>query len=386
MGFVAAGIGAAGAIGGAIISGNAQEDAANAAARAAQFSPFAIQTGLGGTGVETTPGFAGGRLTSALSPQLGVAQSSLAGQFAGLTTQTGPEQRAIEGALGAQERMGLRLGSRGIMGVQGAFGDLEGQFAGAGGRDEAALAELRSGLGRAAGGVGRGADVAFDQAQGLLGRDFGQVREDELGLLRAQARPAEERAVNAKFQNLFSTGRLGTTGGIRGLGELARVQEQADIGRQLAATQTAQGLRGQNLAAGSGFLGLSQQGDIAQAGIRSDAARGLFGAETGLTERGLSRGQQRLSAAEGLFGFGTEASGVGLDRAERTLGSALTLDDANRANLALSINAGSGQAAAGGNVANAILAGGGSNVGSFFQSAGAGLLEGGLDRILNPSS
>jgi hypothetical protein len=108
--------------------------------------------------------------------------------------------------------------------------------------------------------LGQISNFAAQRGAGLLGQDTGQVRQQELDLLRSQARPAEERAVNAKFQNLFSRGQLGTTGGANQIGALASAQENADIGRQLAATQTAQAQQAQNFATGQGLLGLGAQG------------------------------------------------------------------------------------------------------------------------------
>jgi hypothetical protein len=216
----------------------------------------------------------------------------------------------------------------------------------------------------------------------LLGQDFGQTRQQELDLLRAQARPAEERAVNSKFQNLFSRGQLGTTGGAQILGQLAQAQEGADINRQLAATQTAQGLRSQNLAAGQGLLGLGQQG----AGLIGNiAAQGLTGLQGALgAQAGL--GQQRLANLQGLFGFGQDLRGLGLSESQQNLGLSSALEEQIRANVNLGGTFGGAQATAGGNVANALLAGGGSPVGGAISSFGQGLLQQGISNIGNQQS
>ncbi len=364
---------------GSYLSGKEQADAAKAAAAAAQFRPWAIHTGLG-----TTDFRAGQRpeITSALSPELAGAQDLLSSRFAGLLGDPASAQR-IQEILGRTELGGFGLAERGMGAVGEAFGGLEGLFAGAGAQDRAALAALQQGLGGAGARLGEAPEFAMQQARGLFGdaAQFGAVRDAELETLRAQARPAEERAVNQRLQNLFGTGRLGTTGGAQVLGQLAQAQEQADIGRQLAATQTALGVRGQSLTAGQGLLGLGQQGFLGQAGFLGDAARSIFDASRGVTEADISRGQQRLAAAEGLFGFGTAAGGGALDRATSQLGLATALDDINRANLALSISAGSGQAAAGGNVANALLAGAQSPTGAFFGQLGTGLFDLGAQQL-----
>lgn len=111
-------------------------------------------------------------------------------------------------------------------------------------------------------------------------RDFGQLANDRLDLLRSQARPAEQRAANNLADRLFSSGQLGTTGGAQIFGELALSQEQADIGRQLAAFDFASQERQQNFQNA--------------AGLNTQALQ-----LAGLDERNFARGASERNAAFG---------------------------------------------------------------------------------------
>jgi hypothetical protein len=216
FGFVAAGVGAAAAVGGSYISAKSNEKIANQAAQAAQFSPFAINTGNVSSGAQ-------------IDPETG---EPIAGTFQGELTAplATAQQQANLGVLGGLQRGGVGIGSD--IGFQDARFQQGTRFAGAGAQgfgqqafdQNRLLAGQQGQLGQALGQFQQQQAGAFNQlggisnfaaqrGAGLLGQDTGQVRENELALLRQQARPAEDRAVNAKFQNLFSRGQLGTTGG-----------------------------------------------------------------------------------------------------------------------------------------------------------------------------
>ncbi len=148
--------------------------------------------------------FALGNLTSAI-PSLGGAEAA-SNSLAGLLGQRVPGgdfslNRAEGRALNAS-----RLAEQGLNQAQGPFqGDLQSQlFSGA----QGSLADI----GRA-----------------------GQVEADTLANLRAQAQPQQERAVSSQLNNLFASGRLGTTGGANVIGRLAEAQNQQDLGFQQAA-------------------------------------------------------------------------------------------------------------------------------------------------------
>lgn len=384
MGIVAAGVGAVAAVGGSMISAKAQKDAAKRAAAAAEFKPFGINTGNVSSQqtVDHQGNIVPDSFTATLSTPLEQSQI-LANQGLRGSIEGGPGQGAID-----QQFQQERFQTGTLAAGQGAQQFLEGA-----GRQDQLLANQQAQLGQglqqfqqqgqqASDLVGQTSQFGAARGQELLGQDFGQLRGEELGLLRDQARPAEERAVNAKFQNLFSRGQLGTTGGANQIGALAQAQENADINRQLAATQTAQGVLAQNQATGQGLLGLGQQG----AGLQGNlATQQLGGVQNTVAAQG-NLGQQRLSNMQSLFGFGQDLRGLGIDEAKQNLGVTGSLDEMQRANLNLSGTFGGAQAQAGGNVANAILSNSGSPVGGALSSFGTGLLQQGLSNIGTGSS
>jgi hypothetical protein len=111
--------------------------------------------------------------------------------------------------------------------------------------------------------------------------------------------------------------------------------------------------------------------------------QGLQGVGQGISQIG-GIGQQRLSNLQGLFGFGQNLRGLGLQESGANLALSSALEDQNRANINLGGTFGGAASTAGGNVANALLAQGGSPVGGALSSFGSGLLTSGLDRIMNP--
>lgn len=359
--------GAAIGLGGSFLSSRAQGKAADAAAQAAQFRPFGINTGTVQTGRDMEQGTLSSQLAGPLGQAQGILNQQVLGGVAAGPGGTQQDQRFQQGLFGA----GRGLQGLGLRNVGSSFGGLEQLGNQANASELQALMQAQGASGSAtalAGGTGM-----FGAGRGaqLLNQNFGDVRQQELDLLRAQARPGEERTTNSVLQNLFSTGRLGTTGGANVAGRLAEAQENADIGRQLGATQTAQGLQALNFGTGTGLLGLGQQGAGLLGNLGSQNLQNVQGANQGM----FSRGQQRLSNAQGLFGFGGQVAGTPFDEAQRSLGLGASLSQEERAALALSINSGTGAAAAGGNVANALLSNSGSPAGSFFSELGGGLLQ-----------
>jgi hypothetical protein len=180
---------------------------------------------------------------------------------------------------------------------------------------------------------------------------------------------------------LFGRGQLGSTGGANQIEALARAQENADIGRQLAAQQTAQSQQGLNFSTGQGLLGLGQQGANLGASINANQLSGL---QEGVGTIG-NLGQQRLANSQSLFGFGQDLRGLGLDEAREQLGLSGALEEINRGALNLSATFGGAQATAGGNVANALLTQQGNTtgnvIGGALSSFGNSLLQSQLPKI-----
>lgn len=96
---------------------------------------------------------------------------------------------------------------------------------------------------------------AAQQAQ-QAAQGYQSTYDQQLALLRQQASPLEQQQQNALQQNQFNTGRLGTSGGALQTEAFARGLGQADISRQLAATQTAQSVQSQALNQASGLASI----------------------------------------------------------------------------------------------------------------------------------
>jgi hypothetical protein len=198
-----------------------------------------------------------------------------------------------------------------------------------------------------------GGPVGGGMAQGMYGLGLGMLgerpqsydaqRDQMLAQLRAEAAPFEQQAGLGLQQNLFNTGRLGTSGGGMNIEAFARGLGQADLSRSVQANQFAQDLYGRDLQAalarnsmgaglmqgglggyqtGSGLQAQQAQGFLGLGGELYGSGAGLYGSGAGLN-MGLQnlqneRGLQRLNTAQQLFGFGTQlgqqdiATGTGL--------------------------------------------------------------------------
>jgi len=170
--------------------------------------------------------------------------------------------------------------------------------------------------------------------------DFNQISADRKAGLDAQALPQEQQAARSAVQGLFSSGRLGTTGGANMMGQLNQAQNQADLGRGLAAQSFAQQQQAQMLGLGQGFMGQAFQGT----GMDQNQAMGLgglgfnflsqmpqfstqgFNAMGQQDTRNISRAQDRLSNMQGLFGFGQEQMEAPTGAAARAIGAIAPLD------------------------------------------------------------
>lgn len=178
------------------------------------------------------------------------------------------------------------------------------------------------------GGLGQSSQIgglgAMGAGFGLLnqgpGQDYQGFVNDRLNLLRQQAAPFEQRAYNSNNQNLFNTGRMGTTGGGIQTEAFARGLGQADLQRQL----DAQGMGDQLYQFDQGNRLAQQQlgGQLLATGNNLNlGASSIFGGQlagaTGYNDTVNARAQQRMQNATGLFGFGSQlgqqdlASGTG---------------------------------------------------------------------------
>lgn len=164
-----------------------------------------------------------------------------------------------------------------------------GRVEGAAGIPASLQAMFGGAAGMGMGGLGR----AFSDLMGRSGAgNFDSVYGDTLSRLRTQAQPFEDRAFQQLQQNLFGTGRMGTTGGGLQTEAFARGLGQADLDRQLQAggeARTQMGLDDTLL--GNAFSRFS------------DTSR-LFGDQItqgfGFNQAGFDRSQQLLGNASAL--------------------------------------------------------------------------------------
>lgn len=225
---------------------------------------------------------------------------------------------------------------------------------------------------------------------------FNQLAAERLSALRGLAKPAEDRLVNSRINNLFSQGRLGTTGGANILGELSDSLGREDLARITASQDFAQNQINEerNFLQGQQGLGASLM-DMGLRGITAEQANALqkggFGAELlrlAAANRGgalasveasdnarLSRGQQRLAGAQGLFNFGDAMDASSLDRALAALGGSQTIDQTLMDQARIGASVGQAQASAGANAGALRMQGSGSILGGALQGIGAGLLS-----------
>ena len=240
-------------------------------AEAAQLQGLA--GGLGAMGGQAlSQAFRAPDALSAISGQLGVggyqglpSSVGMASPFLGQAPQAGmlSARGAVGGLLGgaAPGVAGMGAGALGGALARSREEGLVSQAAGAG------LGLLAEGAAGARGLAGEIAGAGGELLRGAQAPSFNQLAAERLAALRGQARTGEERATQSAIERLFSQGRLGTTGGQRALGELARAQEEADIARTVAAQDFAQ--QQQNIAAqqalqrqqlGAGLLGTGLAG------------------------------------------------------------------------------------------------------------------------------
>lgn len=402
-----AAVGGIASIAGGMLSGNAEKDAMEAAAQAAQFNPYNVR-GAGGSA-----SFDNGALSLQLDPQLAAIRNQLAGVSGGNLSALDPQalQNLIRGGLGAQfgalpqvgaETQGFldqsRAGDQALMGL---FGQYQGQV---NPLAQGAASLMPAGQQAVAGAFGPGvadplAQFAAQQGAGLLGQDFSGLQQSELARMRAQALPSQERAVDSALTNLFTSGRLGTTGGANQMGRLAEAQNQQDLGFQGASTQTAQNMLNSARATGTNLLGMGQQGllsgmgqNIARAGTlgglglqgagqAGNLYGGLFNAGGNLYSNLDSRAQQRIAGAQNLFGFGNQITQQGFNQSTNSLQNIGALDAQLRALGGLGGNLGSAAASAGANQANYLSQTGTSPFGAGLMGLGGSVFSSALDSV-----
>lgn len=210
--------------------------------------------------------------------------------------------------------------SNALSGLQGSMGgpglDLAGLDQITGGVNNA-FAQARNGLSTAGQMPGFNPAALFGNAQtqlGSLGQTYDQAYGNTLNTLREQARPEEERAFAGLTDNLFATGRLGSTGGALQTEAFARGLGQADLSRQLAAGQEGRLAQQNALGLGQGLFGVGASGMSLQDQLLNSAF-GRFG-QTAQMSADLN--QARF--ARSMYGNETQ-----YNRAQNLLGTQINL-------------------------------------------------------------
>ena len=398
----AAVVGAGASVAGTAMSAKAQSDAAKRASAQAEFNPFDVSVG-GGTATFSDNDSVKFTEDAASSAARGSLEGIQAGGFSGVD----PTHLTQLGLMGQDfQNASLSRIGQDFTGVDNALTAAQGIDAAALGTFTDQTNQAMDSLGRVAGQGERAIEGAFGPGRldnqsnaaiaggfGLLNQNFDDVAADQLANLRASARPMEDRAVNSKFQNLFSSGRLGTTGGAQALGDLAQRQETADIDRQVASRGLATNLLNSNRQTGLGMLGQGFQGILGgqnantslagTVGGLGSAATGMFGnlsqkqlsANQNFGDRTVSRAGLRLQNAENIFGFGSGLQDRSFNLGSNAFGLIRQLNTEGRNTIALGGNIGGQQATAGANQGSFTMQGAGSAVGAGLTGLGQGLLN-----------
>jgi hypothetical protein len=226
-------------------------------------------------------------------------------------------------------------------------------------------------------GFRRGAqNQLFGLGKEFLGNlDFGDLRDENLSLLREMAQPHEAKAFQGLQENQFATGRLGSSGGALMTEAFAKGLAEADLGRQQSSIGLAQAQQRQNFGLGIGAL---QQGQ-GLAGFEDQLRNSAFGRFAG----GIGVNQQQ---SQGLFNMGSSLFGQGLQGlggqnaimqqllGMGTFGANL---GAQRANTDIAAAGGAGQ------IASQMGPSGGDLMGGFLSNMGTNLLQGGGNNFFN---
>ena len=273
-----------------------------------QFGGIAQQY-LGGGGY-------GGQLAGIIGQD---AASQIPGLFQGALDNSAVDYNSM---LGYQQGMGSVLGGMGNL-----FG-LTGQ------------AGMEALMGQAPG-MGQ-SNYMFGLGQNLAGQTYDDVYNQRLGLLREQAAPFESRAADSFLNRQYAMGRMGSTGGGRDVEAFARGLSQGDTTRQLDAMNLSESLRGRDLAAGQGLMGMGVQGmqsgygqrygaigDLfSRSGVLGGGTANMFGNvfqnQQGFNDLVNARAQQRMANAAQMFGFGSDINSRNLQ-----IGTGMSADQRN---------------------------------------------------------
>lgn len=225
-------------------------------------------------------GFGGGVLQIYDNPmsRLQAQLQGYAGQRAGNLTQNGVPAHIQQAMADVTRRMGgpnLQMG--------GSFADLERML---GTQTDRAYNDMLGQMGSSRSLMNtafRGAGRHLEDA--AMGGDM--ARDRQLELLRAQAQPFETRAFNQLQNNLFATGRMGSTGGAMQMEAFARGLGQSDLDRQIRAGEEGRLFSQNALSMASGLSGVR--------GMEDALINNAFGRFADTANLGLDLNRERFS-------------------------------------------------------------------------------------------
>ncbi len=356
MALMAAGIGAVGSIAGGLLGGKPKTP---------KYSPYDVTSGLGTVDYTKGTKRRQGSISLTLSPE----QQAYAALYGGLSNkylgdQSGSQYMQQAGGMipglfnGQLAASGVDYNSlaqyqQQMMGGQNA---MQGIFGGAYG---AGMNALNSPI------VGsQQANQMFGMGQNLMGQNYNDVYQNRLGLLRQQAQPFEDRAMNSFLTRQHAMGRMGSTGGQNDVQAFATGIGQADTTRQLDAMNLSEALYGRDQATGQSLMANGMQGLFQGYGAQSGAAQGFlglggtaqgalagmfgnqYGASQGMNELVNQRAQQRMANATNLFGFGNDLNLSNLQTGQGLHGNQVNLYNQLQNNANMGHQSGVGTASA----------------------------------------
>jgi hypothetical protein len=161
------------------------------------------------------------------------------------------------------------------------------------------------------------------------GGDFSGIRDQTLNTLRSQAQPFEARAYDTLQQDLFGSGRMGTSGGGIQTEAFARGLGQADLQRQLMANDEARAQQTQALNVGTGMAGVGT-GVASLEDQLLQSAFGRFGSTMqlgqDLTNQQFNLGNSAVTSGINLGRYGMDQMGAAAGMAQAGANTQLASD------------------------------------------------------------
>lgn len=213
-------------------------------------------------------------------------------------------------------------------------------------------------------------NILFGQGQNFLNRNYNDIANDRLSLLREQAAPEMARQAGAFTNNLQKYGLLNNSSSSGVLAEgFARGQAEADINRQIAAGDFADRQRATDLGVGQNLIGQGMSGlfagdsaNLNRLASLSGQADRLFGSAFNQSGQMFDAGQavdnslmsnasRRIALNERLLGFSRDVANQDINTLAGAQGLFSNIEADRRATLQASNAFATGQAQAGANAA-----------------------------------